>query len=252
MKAKMKWMSVLILVSVLSFQVFAGAATPSSILVIPARARMVQFAFQIAAVKDAGIVSYGNGVDTSEIILHVWNGQEWIRITTEDFTSGSFMAGTADNVFLIGPANSLPSFMTADPVWGRKVHRMVSMDIATLVNDMGNILKLTPRQWKWLAEKNNLTITDNNAERRRYGRWGRSGVDTSVLAPKTTPKNVDAVVMPPQAADSAEAPASAPQSPAAPQVVPPPAPAVTPPAAPALEAAPMAPAVPAPVDPTSK
>ncbi len=254
MKAKIKLVSVLFVATILSLQALAGAATPSSILVVPARARMVQFAFQIAAVKDAGIISYGSGVDTSEILLHVWNGQEWIRITTDDFTSGSFMAGTAEHVFLIGPAKDLPGFMTADPTWGRTIHRMASMDIATLVNEMGKILKLTPRQWKWLAEKNNLTLTDNNADRRRYGRWGRSGIDASVIPPRTTPRQVDAVIMPPATSvqGATETVPMPPSAPATPVVTPPAAPAVTPPASPALESTPMAPAVQAPVDPTSK
>ncbi len=255
MKAKRYVVSFLLGIAVTSFQALAGTATPSSILVIPARARMVQFAFQVAAVKDVGIVSYGNGVDTAEILVHVWNGHEWIRISAEEYASGAFMAGTTDDVYLLGPANNIPPFMNSDPVWGRNIRRIATLDIASILNEIGKTLKLTPRQWKWLAEKNNLTLTDTNSERRRYGRWGRSGIDSSVRRPASAP--VDAVIMPPVAPATEKAPELPEPAPApmAPAVAPAPAaPAVTPPPAvippPATATTPQAPPV-AP-DPTTK
>lgn len=224
----------------LSLETLAGAATPSSIMVVPARARMVNLAFQIAALKDVGIVSYGAGLDDKETMLHVWNGQEWIRISNDEYANGAFMTGTTDHVFIFGTPDSLPAFMKADPAWAKSTQRITALDVATILNDMGPTLKLSPRQWKWLAEKNGLSLTDNNAERRRYGRWGRSGIDTSIRRPASAP-SVE-VTMPP--VDNAAK--------ASPEIKPPAAPEIKSPAAPTLEPAPIAPAIPVKPDPTTK
>lgn len=241
-------------IMVFAVQAFAGSATPSTILVIPARARMVQLAFQVAAVKDAGLVCYDNNAVAKDLLIHVWNGHEWIRITADEYTSGAFMSGTAKDVFILGPATTIPSVMMVDPTWGKTTHRIAELDSATILNELGNVINFSSRQWKWLAEKNGMILTDKNAERRRYGRWGKSGVDASsiprpaALAPATT----DAIRMPPSEpivepvpVTTVQPPAPAP-APIAPQILTPPAaPVVEPPVAPA----PVTPAV---VDPTTK
>jgi len=249
-----------------ALQTFAGSATPPAILVVPARARMVQLAFQVASVQNVGLVSFDTSALTKDLLIHVWNGHEWIRITADEYANGAFMSGTTADVFILGPASTLPPLMSTDPFWGKRTHRIAVLDTATIMNELGKVLEFTPRQWKWLAEKNGLTLTDTNAERRHYGRWGKSGVDASALpssrktiTPASTPNN-DVIVMPPAAPVAepppsidlkAPAPAPAPMAPAI--VIPPPAPVVEPPA---VSAAPPAPAVPAAVapviDPTTK
>jgi hypothetical protein len=242
--------------TVLSVQAFAGSATPSTILVIPARARMVQLAFQVSAVKDVGLVSYDNNAMAKDLLIHVWNGHEWIRITADEYTSGAFMSGTAKDVFILGSTTTVPAVMTVDPTWGKTIHRIAELDSAPILNELGKVMNFTPSQWKWLAEKNGMILTDHNAERRRYGRWGKSGVDTSAIprAAALAPAVTDVITMPPSEpivepvpVTAIQAPVPA-QAPIAPQIATPPvAPVVEPPAAPA----PAAPA-PAVVDPTTK
>lgn len=257
---------VVLLSLAVSLQAVAGSATPSSILVVPARARMVQLAFQVSAVQDVGLVCYDTSAISTDILIHVWNGHEWIRISADEYSNGAFMAGTAKDVFILGPANAVPPLLTADPVWGKNTHRIAVLDTASIMNELGKTIRFSPRQWKWLAEKNGLTLTDNNAERRRYGRWGKSGVDTSLIQgsravkPAAAPLN-DVIIMPPSAPVTEPAPATDVKAPApvpapiAPVIVTPPAsPVVEPPAAaPAPVAPAKAPAAAAPVvDPTTK
>ena len=87
---------------------FAGSATPESILVMPARKRVVHLAFQLARCKDIGLVTYYTGPSVTTPLLHAWNGQEWVQITMDDFVQGSFMSGEPRHLFILGDAATLP------------------------------------------------------------------------------------------------------------------------------------------------
>jgi len=153
----------------------AGSATPESILVMPARKRVVHLAFQLARCKDIGLVTY-NTTPSSDPLIHVWNGQEWVQITVEDFAQGSFMSGGEPrHVFILGDLSQLPAHMTATPGWCKDVQKISSLDTAFLINQLGKTLNFSSTQWTWLAEVNGLKLKDLNFERRHYGRWGASG-----------------------------------------------------------------------------
>lgn len=172
----------------------AGSATPESIIVMPARVRVVQLAFQISRCKEVGLVTYNNNPSLREPLIHVWNGQEWIQISMQDYVQGSFMSGDPKHVFLLGDSTTLPLRMMDDVSWYKNLHRLTTLDITTLINEFGTALKFSSRQWKWLAEQNGLKIQDQNAERRRYGRWGAPGREKDL-----DPNKLEATKLPPAA-----------------------------------------------------
>ena len=174
--------------------VSAGMATPDSIIVMPARKRVVQLAFEVARCKDVGLVTYNTGRGMDAPLIHVWNGQEWVQISLDDYVQGSFMSGEPKHVFLLGDAHTLPLRMMDEVAWYKNLERVTTLDITALVNTFGNSLKFSSRQWKWIAEKNGLSIKDQNTERRRYGRWGAPGKEVELK-----PTKVDSIEMPPSA-----------------------------------------------------
>jgi hypothetical protein len=48
-----------------------------------------------------------------------------------------------------------------------------------LVNGLDDIFKFSAGEWRYLAREYKLTLKDLNAERRRYGRYGRPGARLS-------------------------------------------------------------------------
>ncbi|MEI6563820.1 MAG: hypothetical protein WCO42_05885 [bacterium] len=173
--------------------VFAGTATPESIMVIPARKRMVQLAFQIARCKEVGLVTYNTSPTLAAPLIHAWNGQEWIQVSLEDYVDGRFMSGDPKHVFLLGDTSSLPLKMMDGPTWYKDLSRITTLDTASILNQVGNVLHFSAHQWKWLAESNGLNLEDKSSERRRYGRWGAPGKEQE-LAPQN---KADSVMMPP-------------------------------------------------------
>jgi len=158
----------------------AGTATPDSIIVMPARKRVVHLAFQIARCKDVGLVAYNNSPSLATPLIHVWDGQAWIQITADDYQQGTFMSGEPRHVFILGDNNTLPAQMASTPDWARNAEKIASLDTANLINTIGKTLKFSPYQWKWLAAENQLSIDDQNSERRRYGRWGAPGKEVNL------------------------------------------------------------------------
>lgn len=155
--------------------VLAGFATPDSIVIVPARKRVVHLAFEIAQCKNVGVVAYNASPTLTAPLIHVWNGNEWIQISMDDYVQGSFMSGEPKHVFILGDDSMLPPQMTTSPAWCKDVRKITALDPATIINEIGKALNFSSHQWKWLAEVNGLSIKDQNAERRRYGRWGAPG-----------------------------------------------------------------------------
>jgi hypothetical protein len=184
------------LTAVLGMDVLAGVATPSTIIVLPARRRIVELVSQVARVKDVGLVSYNAAPTLGAPLIHIWNGSEWIQISMDDYISGSFMSGDPKHLIVLGDSATVPERMAVDPTWCHDVQRIPSLATATLLNEMNKTLKFSSRQWKWLAAENGLALTDQNAERRRYGRWGPPGNEEE-SAPRTVGRPGDTVKMPP-------------------------------------------------------
>ncbi len=171
----------------------AGLDSSSTVIVMPARPRLVQLAFQVAHFKDVGLVAYNTSAALSAPLLHVWNGREWVQIGMDEYVSGTFLPSSVGHVFILGDSTSLPAAMTEDPKWAANVHKTADLGTASLLNQFGTVLKFNGLEWRWLAEQNGLILTDRNAERRRYGRWGKSGVD----ATRQPAKAIEATAMPP-------------------------------------------------------
>ncbi len=163
--------------------VLPGVSDAATVIVMPARTRVVQLAFQVARVKDVGLVAYNNSPSLAAPLIHVWNGREWVQIGVDEYVSGTFLPSGVDHLFVLGDSTSLPAAMAGDPKWAAHVHKTADLNVASLLNVLGPVLKFSSSEWRWLAEQNGLEITDRNADRRRYGRWGKSGTDATFRPP---------------------------------------------------------------------
>lgn len=166
----------------------AGAGAGSgTVIVMPARPRVVQLAFQVASVKDVWLVAYNSNPVLAEPLVHYWNGHEWKQIDREAYLAGSFLPSPVAHVFILDDSNGLPSFMTWNPPWAKHTHRTADLAVADLLNEFGPVLKFSGSDWQWLADQNDLTLDDRNAERRRYGRWGSTNASSARVPAASVP-----------------------------------------------------------------
>lgn len=152
------------------------------LLVIPARYTVVQFAFDMARVRDVSLVAYDQLPKTTEPVLHVWDPQSraWERISLSAYSSGSMFADSIDRAILVGNDATLPASLAESTAWADKVDRIQSLQIADLANGMAPILKFSPAEWQWLSRRYELKLEDQNWERRRYGKYGKPGKERSM------------------------------------------------------------------------
>lgn len=229
------------------------AADQSTVLVVPARQRLVKLGFELVQVKDVCLVSYSVPAGATTPLIHVWEGRQWSPIDVDAYASGSFLSGEGKTLVVIGDSATVPAGLAIEPAWAGKVHKTASMDIASLVNELGNLLRFTPREWESIAALENLKLTDRNVERRRYGRWGAPGKEKTMVMPPPS-ASTD---MPPVVPDKAPvvdlkatpddtAPLKLEDKAEGEKPVPPSPPIVAPPAPPAPAVAPAPAAAPAP------
>ena len=150
-----------------------GIEVPSALVVIPARQRVVEFGFDLIRRQGVTLVAYQQ--DGADLLLHFWNGREWVALTPAVYFSGNFLLGAPEQVILIGSDTVLPAMFQTVPDWCRKTARIRSFEVATLVNECGALLNFDVRQWQWFAEKYGLSLTDLNSDRRRWGKYGEPG-----------------------------------------------------------------------------
>jgi hypothetical protein len=184
----------------------AWAAGPArTIVVLPARQRLVEFAFQLERWRSVGLVAYQRNLKGDAPLMHVWNGRDWVRIAPDDFTTGAFLAGTPRETIVIGTDADLPPVAKEDPAWSPVVRRIATLDVASVVNSLDSSFRFSPAEWRVLARKFELTLQDDNAAHRRYGRFGGQppppapGPGVTVFAdPEPLPSAPAPVLAPPE------------------------------------------------------
>ena len=156
----------------------AGAIKWATVMVIPARYTIVQFSFDILALRPVSLVSYGNGEVAESQAMHIWDpkARQWVPTNVEEYNTGAIFDVTPQRVVLIGSDQDLPAnLISASSTLCSDVTRVPTLDIVTLVNALNDSLKFHPREWRWLAARHRLQLKDLNAERRRYGKYGKPG-----------------------------------------------------------------------------
>jgi hypothetical protein len=150
-----------------------GIEAPSTLVVLPARQRVIEFGFDLIYQQSVTLIAYQQvGPD---LLVHLWNGREWVPMTPAAYFAGTFLLGAPEQIILVGDDKLLPSMFQTVPDWCRKTGRVQTLNIASLVNQCGYLLKFDDQQWKWFAGKYGLSLTDSNASRRRWGKYGPPG-----------------------------------------------------------------------------
>jgi hypothetical protein len=75
-------------------------------------------------------------------------------------------------MILVGYSADLSATVIAGASQAKKVTRIDTLNLVTIVNTLDKSMKFTPREWKVLAKRHRLEIKDMNYERRRWGRYG--------------------------------------------------------------------------------
>lgn len=223
----------IVLLLALAAMVGGAAAAESSVLVIPARLRVVRLAFDVAAIRQSALVTYQFYAGSPVLQLHRWDGSQWVALSEGDFGSGAFLGQPVRQAVFVGTKEMPESLVESSATWVPDAKVIESIDIGQLVNELNAIYRFSSAELKWLADRHDLKIEDTNAQRRRYGRYGPPGAAKKPAAAPAQPAVTTAQTLQPLEVKLAPIPAA--------DDVPVPTPA----AAPAIMPAKAAPAAPA-------
>jgi hypothetical protein len=152
------------------------------LLVVPVKYTPLQVAFDTIKKRDLILVGYEGEATTSDPILHVWNGLEWIPITDEQFKSSTYLSLSPERIVLVGDDQSLPTVLVdaAKSNPSAKVLQIPHLDTASLLGSLGKVYDFNSREWKWFAARYKLELSDRNAELRKISYYdqpiaGRAG-----------------------------------------------------------------------------
>jgi hypothetical protein len=148
-----------------------------TVIVLPARYTIVKLGFDVARIRAVTLVSYEGDASSRSPVLHVWNSgmDEWVSTTIEAYSSTAAFDREPARAVLLGSGADLPTVLVTGSSWSTEVVQIPALSIVELVNGLDDVFDFSPREWRFLARRYKLTLTDLNAERRHYGRYGRPG-----------------------------------------------------------------------------
>jgi hypothetical protein len=207
----------LVAISVCSVE--ASVLEGPTCIVIPTRPTLVQFSFDLLRLRrQMYLVAQDKEIGGDATVLHVWDDatQDWIRIGVEEFVAGTVFTQTPRRLIVVGGEADVPEELAAAPSWTEEAYQIESLDLVTVLNKFQIIFKFNEREWKWLAKRYGITFEDLNAERRRYGRYGKPGEDKNQVMPgevieepmETVPEGpIEIITAPEPELEETEAPA---------------------------------------------
>ena len=137
-------------------------------MVVPALPRMVQLAFDLADLRPTVVLSYRMEARGADPLLFVWTAGGWQYVSPDDFREHRFVTECPRQVIMIGDDQTMPALLEEEAAWGADVMRLKTLNIADLINGMNPVFRFTDREWKWLAGRYDLNLTDINEPRRKY------------------------------------------------------------------------------------
>mgnify|MGYP001615492679 CR=1 FL=1 len=123
------------------------------------------------------IVSFSEAGAKIGQALYVWDAAAytWIKTTFADYGSGNVFAVKPQKVIIIGSEKDIPPVLGDVSAWCSDVKRIPTLSIMEVFNGLNENLGFTSQEWKWIAKTYELKLEDRNAERRRYGKYGKPG-----------------------------------------------------------------------------
>ena len=160
--------------------VVAAQAAPKgsyTLIVAPARYAVMQVASDIVARHPAMLVSYQADPSSEEPLLHAWDveRQDWTRITLQEFREVSFLEKVPARTVLIGDDSVLPAVLRDSAAWSPEVVRVHTLNAAGLINEFGRMMKWSSQEWKWFAQRYNLTLNDESESLRKSSWYDQQG-----------------------------------------------------------------------------
>jgi hypothetical protein len=170
--------AIVMLLVVPVFALTAPMPMGTTVLVVPARYSVLQVAFDVSDRMGAPLVAYQGDARSQTPVIDYWAGQEWKRLSLEDYAQASFVQGRIARFVIVGHDEILPPVLVSSVAqWCGDIQRITALDTPGLVNSFGKIFNFSSSEWEWFAKRYNLQLADRNAQRRQQSWYDRDYYD---------------------------------------------------------------------------
>jgi hypothetical protein len=172
---KKKQFGVILLAALLLSSSLPMAASAYSLIVAPARFSVLQVLFDVIDKRSAVLVSYQGEAGTDNPALHVWSGAAWNPLGLHELQELSFLQSTPERVIMIGDDALLPLAVRDRLVWMPEVVFVRELGNASLINELGRVLKWSSYEWRWFAGRYKLDLEDLATPKRNASWYDQPG-----------------------------------------------------------------------------
>ena len=156
-----------------------------TMLVMPREVVPLQIAQDISRRYPVLIVSYQ--LTQGELKIHAWNGDGWVAVPVEDYTSGTFFANRPKRAIVVENEKiSAPAILTPNSTWCESATRIASTDPRTLLHLLGLSFDFPFRYWNQFAERYDFALEQINPTLQNVHWWNLRG---DVLVEKRAQRN---------------------------------------------------------------
>ena len=149
-------------------------AQRNNIVVVPARARMVRLGFDVHALRGVILMSYRQTDDPLQPLVHVWNrsSRSWQRVDLSQIKDTPNIPASPHQVFVIGPSAIVPDILLTVLAHATEVQVLQTFSVADILTRLDESMDFSLQEWRALAQRFDLEITEIQDERSRWGRFG--------------------------------------------------------------------------------
>ena len=149
-------------------------AQRNDILVVPARVRLVRLGFDMQAMRGISLLSYRKTDDPLQPLLHVWNRsrKEWQHVDVSQLARTPHLPVRPTRVHVIGTPDILPDVLLTALAHATEIHALPTLSIAEILTNLNETMEFSIDEWRQLARRYDLDLTEVPDERSRWGRFG--------------------------------------------------------------------------------
>jgi hypothetical protein len=174
-----------VILSALSLPARAFWNNDITMLVMPREVIPLQIAQDISRRYPVLIVSYQ--LTKGELKLFAWNGDSWVAVPVDDYTSGTFFANRPKHAIVVENERfHAPDVLVPSGTWCESANRLSSTDPRVMLHLLGLQFNFPFRHWDQLAKRYGYSIEEINPTLNNVHWWNLRG---DVLLEKRAQRN---------------------------------------------------------------
>lgn len=160
----MKHISFFLIMTWMAVPGFSMGSNPPpgvSLLLVPAQPNMIQVGRDMHDMGESLMMSYALDAEADQPFLHIWDGQRWLPVSSEKFSSGTFLANSASQVVIVGEQSDQIAYLIEEALnWCPEVLHMENVRVTDLINQLGKVYDFSSSDWEWIAKRYQLQLDD--------------------------------------------------------------------------------------------